>query len=155
LSQAPTGTLLCMGSITGYSSLPALDYAVSKAGLLKLMPAFAEEAAPLDKTQGAQACDPPFSQQGKLMPPQLRGSVCINCRAAPSNPRRLCRAVPSVKVDFAPCRAGPSQAMPCRAEQTVSCFLNVCCSQVGVALAVFPSRMIPRGTYRYCRFSLG
>ena len=88
------GDPIVHGKYTGYSSLPALDYAVLKAGLLKLMPAFAEEAAPLDNAQGTQACDPLFSQQGKQMPPQLRGFVCMNCRAAPSTPRRLSRAVP-------------------------------------------------------------
>ena len=57
--------------------MPALDYAVFKAGLLKLMPAFAEEAAPLDYDQGTQAYDPLFSQQGKQMPPLAEG-VCMH-----------------------------------------------------------------------------
>ena len=103
-----------MGSILDII-LPALDYAVFKAGVLKLMPAFAEEAAPLDKAQGTQACDPLFSQQGKQMPPQLRGFFRMNCRAAPSNPRRLCRAVPCRAWSKTSRRAEPGRARPCRA----------------------------------------
>ena len=80
------GDPIVHGKYKGYSSLPALDYAVLKAGLLKLMPAFAEEAAPLDNAQGTQAYDPLFSQQGKQMP-LLAEAVCLHelpCRAEQS-----------------------------------------------------------------------
>ena len=77
LAEALIGPSTAHGQYTGYYSLPALDYAVFKAGLLKLMPAFAEEAAPLDYDQGTQAYDPLFSQQGKQMPALAEG-VCLH-----------------------------------------------------------------------------
>jgi hypothetical protein len=77
LAGALIGPSTAHGQYTGYYSLPALDYAVFKAGLFKLMPAFAEEAAPLGYDQGTQAYDPLFSQQGKQMPPLAEG-VCMH-----------------------------------------------------------------------------
>ena len=60
IAGALIGPSTAHGQYTGYYSLPALDYAVFKAGLLKLMPAFAEEAAPLDNAQGTRPVTPFF-----------------------------------------------------------------------------------------------